>query len=227
MNIDWRNFVMNIENLFKDEEDVDINHTTDGEDDVDESTDSNTGGSNNTDAISVEEAARNSVARELGYDNYEALQKAKTEKLIASKGFNPKDVEEVINPIVEARINSDERIKKLEMYEAREKAQYIESALSSINDTTGQNLKLDDLGKDTIELWEKGIELEQAYYATRGKELINTRGSNNRGTLNHMVNVSGAGRPKTRGLTEAEKDIWRSVSPDVSEEELAKKTITL
>lgn len=165
------------------------------------------------------------IAKDLGFNSYEELQKAKENELIENHGYNPQDIEAVIEPLLAKRLADDPRLQKLAEYEARERDAYIQSQLAEINKVTGQQLKMDDLPKETLELWGKGLDLEQAYYATQGKTIMNKVVSHlQQGSLNHLAPGAGAGNIKTRALTAEEKALWRSIDPSITDEELSKKT---
>jgi hypothetical protein len=141
-------------------------------------------------------------------------------------------VETVIKPLLEQRLADDPRFKKLEQYEQRERDLYIKEQLAAINKTTGQNLKPTDLPKETIDLWSKGIDLEQAYYATQGKTLL-TKGisQSQNGTLNHLAPGSSAGTTKSRAYTDEEKQMYAAIMGmggyQVTDKDMALKTIAI
>lgn len=179
----------------------------------------------NTVRKSTEKETRDNVAKELGYADYDSMKKAQEKKLVEEHGLNPEDVEKVVAPLVKKRLEEDPRFQKLAELERREKDNYIKEQLAAINATTGQNLKPSDLDKETLDLWGKGIELEQAYYATKGKTILNGKVAEiNKGSLNHLAPGSSGGQVKTRTLTHEEKEMWRAIVPGITEEELSKKT---
>lgn len=166
------------------------------------------------------------VAKELGHESYAAMKKAEEMSLIKKQGYNPDELEKVLEPILKKRLEDDPRFKRLEALEQRDRDEYVRTQLAAINDATGQQLKITDLSKDTVDLWSKGIPLEQAYYATEGKQLINkVKNQVNNGSLEHLAVGSGSQQPKVRRLTESEKDIYRSIASFLTEDELNKKTV--
>lgn len=174
----------------------------------------------------TEKDTADKIAKELGYESYEAMQQANRDKLIKDNGLNPEDVNKIIDPIIEQKIAADPRMKKLAEYEEREKTKYINDQLAAINQTTGQKLKLEDLSPEVLDLWSKGIDLEKAYYAVNGKQILTGKTSKAEGgSMDHLAPTPGAKQGKVRLLTEEEKAMWRSIMPDITEEELAKKTI--
>lgn len=170
------------------------------------------------------------IAKELGYESYAAMKQAKQKKLLADAGLDDEEVNGVVNKLVEQRLADDPRLKKLQEYEERDKAAFVKKQLSEVNKISGQNYtSLDQLPPDVIELWQKTGNLKQAYLATKGEELLTGKSNKvERGSLDHLASGGSAGgSTKTRKLTEEEKAIWRNVDPDITEEELEKKTTAI
>ena len=178
--------------------------------------------------LKTEKETMDKVAKELGYTSYADMKKAEETKLIKEKGYNPEDLEKVLEPILKKRLEDDPRFKRLEALEERDRDEYVKTQLAAINEATGQQLKITDLPKETIDMWAKGINLEQAYYATQGKQLINkVKTKTGNGLLDHLSVGSSSQQPKTRRLTESEKDIYRSIAPHLTEDDLNKKTVDI
>lgn len=173
----------------------------------------------------TEKTVKDQVAKELGFESYEAMQKTKQNDLLKQQGYDPTDLEKVIEPLIQQRLADDPRFKKLEALEAREREEYVQSQIKSINEATGQHLTVADLTPETLELWSKGLELEEAYYAKQGKVIINkVKNTNHNGSLNHLNTGTSTGATKTRRLNESEKEMYRSIVPGITEDELNKKT---
>ena len=167
------------------------------------------------------------IAKELGFDSYEDLRKANEKKLLKDAGYDENDEKlgEIVNKLVEARLNNDPRIKKVEAYEEDEKTKFVKSQLEEINEITGGKFtSIDELPQETRDLWGKIGNLKQAYLATQGADLlIKAKAAKSNGTLDHLANGgSGSSGAKTRALTESEKDIYRMVMPEITDEELSK-----
>lgn len=175
----------------------------------------------------TEAETQDRIAKELGYESYAELQKANEKKLLKDAGYDDEDINNVVNQLLEKRLASDPRLKKLEEYEEREKSNFVISQLKEINSLAGSNYtSIDQLPKDTLKLWEKTGNLKQAYLATEGESLLNKRAKGS--TLSHLADTSNSGvGAKKRALTEEEKDIWRSVIPDITDEELSKKMVDI
>lgn len=174
----------------------------------------------------TERETQDKIAKELGYENYAAMKKAQEDDIIKKKGYKPEDIASLVETLVEKRIKEDPRLAKLTALEESERDKYVEAKLAAINEATGQKLTVKDLPKETVDLWAKGIDLEQAYYATQGKTVIaKVKNQANNGSLDHL-NVGGSsGQPKMRRLTAEEKEIYRSIAPHLTEDELNKKTV--
>lgn len=170
----------------------------------------------------TEAEVRDNIAKDLGFDSYDEMQKAKDKKFITEAGFNPEDVEKIIEPMLEKRLANDPRMQKLQQYEEQEKKAYINSQLAEIEKLTGLKVTETDLPKETLDLWGKGVDLANAYIATNPTKIIS---NTYKGSTAHLASSSGAGQPKSRGLTADEKALYKSINPSISEEELNKKTI--
>ena len=69
-----------------------------------------------------------------------------------------------------------------------------------------------------------------AYLATAGENILLKRANvSSKGTLNHLADSSsnGVSTGKVRALTEDEKNFYKSIMPYVTDEELAKKTVSI
>lgn len=175
----------------------------------------------------TEAETQDKIAKELGYESYEALQKANEKKLLRDAGYDDEDINNIVSQLLEKRLASDPRIKKLEEIEEREKADFVTNQLKEINTLAGSNYtKIEQLPKETLKLWEMTGNLKQAFLATEGETLLNKR--TKASSLSHLADNSSSGiGTRKRGLTEEEKDIWRSVIPDITEEELSKKMVDI
>ena len=169
------------------------------------------------------------VAKQAGYESYADMMKATERKIVEDHGYDPDEINKLLEPLIEKRLSNDPRFKKLEEIETREKDDYINKQLAEINKVSDIKYKsVNDLPDDTIKLFGKGIDLKQAFYATHGEGLINKAASRaNNGSLSHMAPLPNGNGVKTRGLTAEEKDMYRMIIPGITEEELSKKTIEI
>lgn len=176
----------------------------------------------------TEKETQDKIAKDLGYGSYEEMLQAKNKKAFEDAGIDNQETIDLVEKIVQQRLANDPRFKKLEEFESREKASFVSSQLEEISKLTGTKYtSVDQLPKDTLALWEKTGNLKQAFLATEGEALlIKKQAANAKGTTVHMADAHNSGSStKTRPLTEKEKRIYRSVMPDITEEELNAKTI--
>ena len=154
------------------------------------------------------------------------------QKIIEEAGLNETEINTVVEKLVEKRLASDSRLKKLEELETLEKTKFVTNQLNEINNlikSTGiKYSNVDQLPKDTLEVWEKTGNLKQAFLATQGETLLMKSQNKATTTLNHLSDTGTPGiGTKKRLLTEDEKAIYRSVLSDITEEELSKKTVDI
>lgn len=179
----------------------------------------------------IRKQERDAIAAELGYQSYEEMQKAKERKLLEDKGLNPEDVTPVVDEIVQKRLNEDPRMKELEMFKQKQVEEFAKKELSELSNLTGTTYtSLEQLPKDVIEDWKKTGSLKKSYISLHGEELIiNARKNIVKGDTTHLQQPTGT-PPATsnkRPLTDKEKQVWKLFNPDLSDEELNKKTIDI
>ena len=169
----------------------------------------------------TEATVRDNMAKELGYENYDELLKAKDKKLITEAGYDPEELEKIIEPLLAKRLASDPRMQRLQQLEEQDKKTYMNVELDKLEKLTGLKVKETDLSQETLDLMGKGVPLAQAYIATNSVKII----SANKGTTDHMASGAGAGQIKTRTMTQEEKAFYKSINPHITDEELNKKTL--
>lgn len=170
----------------------------------------------------VKQKTKDSVAKELGFDNYEELMARKTQEDFSHVGIDIEDpdVKSAIDKIVNDKIANDPRFKKLEQFEQKEKNAFLTSQLNEINSIAGTSYSaLDQLPQETVDMFAKVGNLKQAYFATQGENLF---AKQQNGTTSHLSNRNlNSGGSRTRHLTDEEKDTYRLVMGDaITEEEL-------
>lgn len=178
----------------------------------------------------TERETRDSMAKELGYKDYADFQKAQEKQTLKDAGLDDEELEPIIQKLVDKRFAEDPRMKRLEELEERDKANFVKDQLKEINKFAGTTYKdVSELPEEVLSMWGKTGNLKQAYLAIQGEALIgkSLAGKQN-GTLAHLANPGAVGTGvRERPLTEAEKDIWRATIPDITEEELSKKTMPI
>lgn len=172
---------------------------------------------------------RDAVAKELGYESYDAMQKARGKKLIEDKGLDPDEVTPIVEELVKQKFESDPRMQELENYRKKQLADYAKKELAEITElTNGEITSLAQLPKSVIDRWRESGSLKSAYLELEGEKLINKiKAGQTKGSTSHMQTPGGNApeNSKQRPLTTKEKDVWRFFNPGISEEELNKKFV--
>ena len=178
----------------------------------------------------TERETRDSMAKELGYESYDAMKRASEKQVLKDAGLDDSEIEPIVQKLLDKRFAEDPRMKRLEAFEAKQKESFVTEQLKEISKLTGNNYKaVNELPKEVLTLWEKTGNLKQAFLAIQGEAIIqkSLAGKQN-GSLAHLANPGSTGvGTKERPLTDEEKAIWRMVNPDITDEELAKKTTSI
>lgn len=178
----------------------------------------------------TEKETQDKIAQELGYKDYSDLQKSKEDKQLQDAGIdtsNP-DLMSAIDKLVSSRLENDPRLKQIKDIETEKQKDFVDKQLDEVNNLVGTKMFTDvsQLPEDTRELWEKTGNLKQAYLATQGENLI-AKSNRNSGSLNHLADPGLSGNPtKSRALSSDEREIYKLVMPDITDEELDKERIT-
>ena len=175
---------------------------------------------------------RDNIAKELGYESYAAMQKAREKSMLEEKGLDPDDVAPVVDKLVEKRLQEDPRFQELDKFREQRMQEWAKSEVAELSQLTGGRIsKLEQVPKNVIELWKQKGSLKAAYLELEGERLIREMqagiaGEQSKGTVQHMNSPQGNPKPlsddKKRPYTQQEKDIYRLFNPDVTEEQLSK-----
>ena len=180
-----------------------------------------------TEKVRLEE--RESIAKSLGFNSYEELQKSSERKTYEDRGLDPDEISPIVDEIVNKRINEDPRMKELERFKQKQVEEFGQRELAEITKLTdGEITKLEQLPSDVLDLWKTKGSLKAAYLELKGEELLNkVKSKQSKGSTSHMNNLSGnASTEKSeRLLTDEEKRIWKFFNPHLTDEELNKKTV--
>lgn len=226
---------LSVDDLFKDPEDSQTQDNSQGQSSDDSKNDGNENLTKNmTKRINevrrkTELEVQDRVAKQAGYASYEDMMKATERKIVEDQGYDPDEINKLLEPLIEKRLSNDPRFKKLEEIESREKDAYLSQQLAAINKISDVKYKsVNDLPNETLNLFAKGVDLKQAFYATQGEGLLSKAANKaNNGSLNHLAPLPNGNGVKTRGLNADEKAMYRMIIPGITEEELSKKTIEI
>lgn len=226
---------LSVDDLFKDPEESQTQDNGQGQSSDDSKNDGNENLTKNmTKRINevrrkTELEVQDRVAKQAGYASYEDMMKATERKIVEDQGYDPDEINKLLEPLIEKRLSNDPRFKKLEEIESREKDAYLSQQLAAINKISDVKYKsVNDLPDETLNLFAKGVDLKQAFYATQGEGLLSKAANKaNNGSLNHLAPLPNGNGVKTRGLNADEKAMYRMIIPGITEEELSKKTIEI
>lgn len=173
---------------------------------------------------------RERIAKDMGFDSYEAMMKSKEAKIIEDSGLDPESSNKAVDKIVQMRLDADPRMQELEEYRAQRMKDFAKHELEDIKDiTNGEITSFSQLPKPVIELWKKCGSLKSAYLQLEGENLLKrTRANQSKGSTDHLRspgdNGSTADNDK-RTLTADEKRVWKFFNPQMTDEELNKITV--
>lgn len=172
---------------------------------------------------------RETIAKTMGYSSYEEMIKEREKKLIEEKGLDPVQVAPVVEELVKQRLNEDPRMKELEKLRHQQIEEFGKRELAEITKLTGGEITaLSQLPREVIDLWKQKGSLKSAYMELEGEKLITRiRSEQSKGSTSHLNNPSGTSNipSNKRLLTAEEKQLWKLFRPNISDEELNKKTI--
>jgi hypothetical protein len=168
---------------------------------------------------------RDAIAKSLGYESFDELQKSRETKVLEDKGLDPTQAAEAIDELVKTRLENDPRMKELDELRKLRVKEFGEKELEEISKlTNGEITKFSQLSKEVIDLWAKKGSLKSAYMELEGEKLIyKMRGEQSKGSTQHLANPSGsAGKSTKRKLTAEERNVWKQFNPRMTNEELDK-----
>lgn len=172
---------------------------------------------------------RENIAKSLGFNSFEELQKSRDRKIYEEKGLDPDEISPIVDELVQKRINEDPRMKELEAFKKRQLEEFAKNEVAELSKLTdGEIAKLEDVPKDVLDLWKTKGSLKKAYIELKGEELImKQKNKSNKSTVAHMNGLNGGAGSvvSQRHLTDDEKRIWKMFNPDMSDEEINKKLV--
>lgn len=175
------------------------------------------------------EKERAEIAKNMGFESYEAMIKSREEKLMSEKGLDPEQVRPVVEELLKQRLENDPRMKELDALRKKQLVEFGKAELAEISKlTNGEVTKFEQLPKEVVEIWKQKGSLKSAYLEVKGEELImKARSGQSKGTTDHLASPTGnTPSPKNqRLLTEQEKEMYKYFNPRLSDEELNKKTV--
>lgn len=180
----------------------------------------------------VRTSERENLAKQLGFETYDAFLADRQAKMLKDKGLDPDEVAPVVDKIVQEKLAALPELKELEELRQKKVEEWALKELVELKTLTGGKLsKMEDVPADVLELWKKKGSLKSAYLELHGEKLIKEMqngiaGGQSKGSTDHLKSPQGTpgaiGENKGRAYTDEEKRIYKIFNPNVTDEQLNK-----
>lgn len=161
--------------------------------------------------------ARQEIAESFGYSTWQEYADAQTNNKILDKGMDPDSVRDILKDLIYTNPEYVEAMKYKQEKEELEKEIFASNSIKKLNETYGTNYKsINELDKETVDMWNKGMTLEKAYAANNIQSLIDlavkkTVASRDNGK-SHLTNINGSSEEvKVRQVSQAELNVAKSL----------------
>ena len=154
--------------------------------------------------------ARQEIAESYGYASWQEYADAQTNNKILDKGMDPDAVRDILKDLIYTNPEYVDAMKYKQEKEELEKEIFASNSIKKLNETYGTNYKsINELDKETVDMWNKGMSLEKAYAANNIQSLIDlavkkTVASRDNGK-SHLTNINGSSEEvKVRQVSQEE-----------------------
>ena len=168
--------------------------------------------------------ARQEIAESFGYNSWQEYVDAQTNNKILDKGMDPDAVKDILKDLIYTNPDYVEAMKYKQEKEDLEKEIFASNSIKKLNETYGTNYKsVDELDKQTIDAWNAGTPLVNAYAAYNMSTIIDSAvkkaiSSRDNGK-SHLNNITGSSEEsKVRVATSGELRVAKAFG--FSEEQL-------
>lgn len=175
--------------------------------------------------IKIREEERANLAKTLGYETYDDMVKHQQDNKLLQDGYDPETIRPILNDLLKTTPEYQEAMQYKKEKEELEKELFASDSIKMLNSTFGTTFtSINDLDKDTIDLWNKGIPLDRAYAASNYKTLTKPTPQPKQQTgKEHMQPVEkGATKSDVRVATEDDIRRFRIFNPSATVEEINK-----
>ena len=163
---------------------------------------------------------RQSIAESFGYANWQEYADAQTNNKILDKGMDPDSVRDILKDLIYTNPEYVDAMKYKKEKEELEKEIFASNSIKKLNETYGTNYKsINELDKETVDMWNNGMTLEKAYAANNITSIIDravqkTVASRDNGK-SHLNNINGsAEETKVRQVSQEELRIAKLLGLD-------------
>lgn len=172
----------------------------------------------------VKQETLEELATSFGYTSYSEYLKAQTDNNLIDKGFDP----DKVRPIVEELIKKDpayiKAMEKAREYENLEKEMFAKTSIESLNAKFGTDYKsINDLDKETVDMWNNGMTLEKAFAANNYEKLQELTLKKVKNTSkDHLREVNNGSVISTapRTLSEDEMRMFKIINPGATDAQI-------
>lgn len=168
----------------------------------------------------AKEEAKKEIAESFGYNSWQEYVDAQTNDKIIGKGMDPDAVKDVLKDLIYTNPDYVEAMKYKQEKEELEKEIFASNSIEQLNKTYGTNYKsVDELDKQTIDAWNAGTPLVNAYAAYNMSTIIDSAVKKAMAARDsgksHLKTVSGsAEESKTREISQDELRIAKAFGLD-------------
>ena len=168
----------------------------------------------------AKDEAKKEIAESFGYNSWQEYVDAQTNNKIIDKGMDPDAVKDILKDLIYTNPEYVEAMKYKQEKEELEKEIFASNSIEQLNKTYGTNYKsVNELDKQTIDAWNAGTPLVNAYAAYNMSTIIDSAVKKAMAARDsgksHLKTVSGSSEEsKTREISQDELRVAKAFGLD-------------
>lgn len=168
----------------------------------------------------AKDEAKKEIAESFGYNSWQEYVDAQTNNKIIDKGMDPDAVKDILKDLIYTNPEYVEAMKYKQEKEELEKEIFASNSIEQLNKTYGTNYKsVNELDKQTIDAWNAGTPLVNAYAAYNMSSIIDSAVKKAMAARDsgksHLKTVSGSSEEsKTREISQDELRVAKAFGLD-------------
>lgn len=168
----------------------------------------------------AKDEAKKEIAESFGYNSWQEYVDAQTNNKIIDKGMDPEAVKDILKDLIYTNPEYVEAMKYKQEKEELEKEIFASNSIEQLNKTYGTNYKsVNELDKQTIDAWNAGTPLVNAYAAYNMSTIIDSAVKKAMAARDsgksHLKTVSGSSEEsKTREISQDELRVAKAFGLD-------------
>ena len=172
----------------------------------------------------AKDEAKKEIAESFGYNSWQEYVDAQTNNKIIDKGMDPDAVKDILKDLIYTNPEYVEAMKYKQEKEELEKEIFASNSIEQLNKTYGTNYKsVNELDKQTIDAWNAGTPLVNAYAAYNMSTIIDSAVKKAMAARDsgksHLKTVSGSSEEsKTREISQDELRVAKAFGLDETKE---------